>query len=112
MDHNKRVAPVRKLLVIVLLATLAVAAPASPASADHGEDWICVGVMQLDLGVCQQNPLPHELPIEEDCRNGHSTWDLTCPYQDQAWDVYWTAYDELPMDTVWGVYDLVMDTVT
>lgn len=102
----------RKLLVFALLATLAVMAPASPASADHGEDWVCVVVVPLDRGVCQQNPLPHDLPIQEDCLTGDSTWDLTCPYQDQAWGVYWTAYDELPMDTVWGAYDLVWDTVT
>jgi hypothetical protein len=57
----------RRLLVCVGVALGTLAAAVSPAWAceEHhsGRDWGCVYVEHIDVGYCQQNPLPQELPL-------------------------------------------------
>jgi hypothetical protein len=51
-------------------ALIAGVAPAMAANdrGHSGTDWACVVVVQLDQGVCQQNPLPAELPVPDEAR--------------------------------------------
>lgn len=63
---SKRVLLTLGATVAALLAGVVPAMADSPSRS--GTDWACVGVMQLDIGVCQQNPLPDELPVPDEAR--------------------------------------------
>ena len=58
---------IRRIAVCTLgfLAVLgALAGPATACDRAHsGADWACLYVEHLDTGVCQQNPLPQDLPV-------------------------------------------------
>lgn len=42
----------------------ALAGPAAACDRAHsGADWACLYVEHVDTGVCQQNPLPQDLPV-------------------------------------------------
>ncbi len=62
----------KRVFVTMCAAFAALAAGAGPAAADSptrsGADWACVAVMQLDMGYCQGNPLPDELPVPDQAR--------------------------------------------
>lgn len=47
-----------------LIALWALAGPVSACDRSHtGEDWACLYVEHMNTGLCQQNPLPQELPV-------------------------------------------------
>ena len=62
----------KRVLFTVGATLAALSAGVAPAMADapsrSGTDWACVGVVQLDVGICQQNPLPEELPVPQEAR--------------------------------------------
>lgn len=55
----------KRLLLIVALATGAlVGGSAAPASAAGGY-WACAGTYIIDFGVCVKNPMPEQLPVPD-----------------------------------------------
>ena len=62
----------RRLVIVALVAAGLVGGGVTGAQAGErrtrGTDWACIFVTDLDRGVCQQNPLPDELPVPEEAR--------------------------------------------
>jgi hypothetical protein len=66
---------IRRLLVLIAVASAGVAGPVAVASArvdtraatntvsnDYG-DWFCIAVRPLQTGVCQGDPFPQQSPL-------------------------------------------------
>ncbi|HVF75031.1 MAG TPA: hypothetical protein VM938_08275 [Acidimicrobiales bacterium] len=62
----------KRVVFILGAAFAALSAGVVPALADtagrSGTDWACVVVVEADLGICQQNPLPDELSVPKEAR--------------------------------------------